>query len=215
MKVADATLHILRHEAAFVRHDGQRRLGEKAFHPGPLARRERLLDELHTERLQLRREGQRLLDGPSTIRVHAEGGDRVLAQLADDGEVVLCAELDFVNGPALELAELHHHRLDGINADGVVAQWHAALLQSPELPNWLTALFPPQVVRRLVQRAHGEAVVAEHGQQPIPQRSGIVEFLTFNASTNSFDVGPHTGRSECQISGARSALSVASEPAIS
>ena len=133
-----------------------------------------------------RRIGDGLLRGPGAVGVDAEDGRRVPPQLAHDRQVVGRAELDLVDRPAVELLHLHDHRLDRVDADGVVAQREVSQFQAPQAIDRLAELLAPQVVRRLVHGAEREALVAQHGQQPLPQRGRIVRVSDFDAAARGF-----------------------------
>ncbi len=136
--------------------------GKHALHPLPLIRRHRLLNELDVQRLELMRIANRLVHGPGTVRIDSKHRVGVLAQLAHNGQIVRRSQLDLVDRPVGKLLHLGDHRLDLVDADRVVGEWDLRTVQAPQLIDRFALLLAPQIVGRLIQRALGERVLAQH-----------------------------------------------------
>ncbi len=134
-----------------------------------------------------------MVDGPGGVGVNAEGGGGVLAEGADDGEVVSGAEFDFVDGPGGELAHFGDHAVDGVEADGVGGRREGMVWEAPELPDGLVLLFAPEVVGGLVEGAEGEGVGAEEGGEEGPEVVGIREGGGFDEGAGGFEGGVEGG----------------------
>ena len=184
--MADAAVHVGFADAAFVGDDRQGRLLVDALHFAPLVGRQRLLDELDAELRELMRVLDRLIGVPAAVGVDAEDGVGVLAQLADDLEIVLRAELDLVDRPARHFEQLLHHHLDRVDADGEVRLRDAIGRQPPQLVDWRTLLFAPQVVRRLIESALSERVSLEDRPRLVPELLGIERFGRLDDRSNRF-----------------------------